>query len=167
MRIVERATDREEVREQEVAIDQPIHALCAGALLELLQRLARAGEQCAPSAPAKHRDRGLRAVALRSGRDIKRRLRAPARRQLERAAQRERSPIGRDVRLSIGADGDGHEAGLRAALEQNADPSYRVRRATHRRTDAACAREAADARACPASGRRRDRRRAAVLEPIA
>jgi hypothetical protein len=50
VRVVERAADRVEVGEQQVAVDEPVDGLAARALLQAAQRLARAREQVAPAA---------------------------------------------------------------------------------------------------------------------
>ncbi len=79
LRVVERATHGVEVREQQVAVDQPVDRLVARRLLERLDRVARRREQLAPSAPAEDDGGGLGAVALRADGDEERDLLARTR----------------------------------------------------------------------------------------
>ena len=67
MRVIERARDAIEVGEQQIAVDEPVHTLGARALLELLERVPRAGQQRAPPSSPQDGNRRLRSVTLRAG----------------------------------------------------------------------------------------------------
>jgi hypothetical protein len=88
VRVVQRAADAVKIREQEIAIDQAVDAIVPYRLLQLHERIARDGEQLAPSAASHHGDRRLRSIALRAGGYVKCGARARTRSYAQLAMQR-------------------------------------------------------------------------------
>ncbi len=122
MRIVECAPGRVEIREEQIAIDQPVDAVVTNGLLHALKRVARDREQLVPTATAHRRDRRLRAVALWACRDEERDASGRAAAHFDLAAQTEarrlRALYG-DARVAICGDRERGKAGLRTSLEHD------------------------------------------------
>jgi len=76
--VVERATNAEEIREEKIAVDQPVDRLVSSRLLQALKRIARRSQQLAPTAATKYTCRRLGAISFGSDREIERDLLAAA-----------------------------------------------------------------------------------------
>ena len=91
-------------------------------LLHALQRIARNGEQLAPTAPPHCRHRRLGAIALGTGGDEERHASPLPSRDLDLAMQRESRSLAAlrlDARVAVGRDGERGESRLGGALEHH------------------------------------------------
>jgi hypothetical protein len=121
VRIVECAPDGVEVREEKVAVDEPVHLLVARGLLEPLQRVTRRRQQFTPTAPAHHADGCTCAVALGTGGEVEGRLRPAAGRHTQLATQRKGRAglVDLDVDVGVRAEREGDDAGQGRAFEDD------------------------------------------------
>ena len=124
MRIVQPTADAVEVREQQIPVDDAIHHIAAGGLFERQQGFAGCRQQCAPTAAAEYRDRGLRAVALGTDGDVERDLHGTVRRRDDRPPNGERPCFARrgggrlKGRRAVTANRDRRQTRNRRAFEQ-------------------------------------------------